>query len=200
MNLPPNFNIFKEYLHYLQIISLKDYIKFYYLSINPNQTDWFYNDHYRRYYSTKRTPGDNPEFFSLIDLKYTTKFEETIKLTEEYVYNLLANVTQDQIKTALIYIEMKAPLKDWRYLTIQSKSGVEFTVLRKNFKRYCQFYEDFKEFSDKLGSTLILSIDFDQNVGNLVAKTINSKEFVKPVDFELMIKYIDLLRYLGVNF
>ena len=202
MNLLSNFNKFKEYFQYLGIISLADFIKFYYISVDLDQVGW---KNCGRYYCSNKWLGhcsQSIDFEKYIFTCFKTGERIDYELTEEFMFEQLADLTQEDIKRGLVSSEIQGRLDEFRYLTIKSKySGIEFNVLRNKFKKYCAFYQTYLEFSkEKLPDILVIHVDFDQNTANLVAETINRGKFDKPKDFDMLVKYIDLLRYLQVDF
>jgi hypothetical protein len=202
MNLPPNFQPFKEYFEYLNATSLKSLIIFYYIRVNVDNIEYIKDCdsyHSKQYIGGNYIERIYLKTFEHVSFRSGTKV--VTKITEEYLYNLLAVLTEEQIKLGFANLRVTNPLR-CNYLTIKSKYGnAQFKVLRSDFKKYCGLYEAIKEFdkSYKLDKILILECNFDQPTAKLVAKTISTGEFNKPRDFEQAIKYIDLLKYLLIN-
>jgi hypothetical protein len=195
MEIPNNLKPYKDYLDYLNVKTLEDFIRFYYISLNINKYKWVYRVKFDDY-----TVRIENRVVTIIDFNKRILIDidgKLIRLTEDYIYNLLVKMNDDQIKIALSNFGLKLKMKECRYLEVKSKyNDNSFKVLRSKFKKYCEFcYASEVD----IGDILIINIKFSQNIGNLVAQSINEGKMLK-VDFDQLIEYIDLMKYLLIEF
>lgn len=201
-NLPPNFDFIKDYLEFMKMPTLRSMMVFYYIRVNLDNIDWNYTKYSEQYHS-KTYINNNSERLLLTEfehISYNSGTKVTTKITEELLYVKLATLTKEQIKIGFSnskYIDKRVARND--YLTILNKyNEAKFTILRSDFKKYCGFYQEIKQFG-KLSNTLVLNLEFDQLTADLVAVVLTKGIFNKSLEFEQTINTINLLKYLLVN-
>lgn len=196
MNLPNNL---KDLFDYFNIKSVKDFTKFYFFDVNPGKNDWRYVVECDIYVTTQVIGTNYKKFvdfgtmtFNPIDYK-----PDRINLNNETVNQLISTLTETDLEKGFSKIQ-QVQLKDYYNLEIKNKyNSNSFKVSKSKFKQYSEFYYSSEQ---KITGTLILCIEFDQDIGDLVAKSINEGKLFKPTKLDKLIKYIDLMRYLLIDF
>lgn len=174
MNLSSNFNKYKPIIEYYQntghkLLNNFDILTKFYDVIEPLNNQMYYR-------------AETSEFYIMENYQW-------LIITEEIIYNKLAQLTDEQIESLLVYIEK---------IVISNKfNNNKIIVSHIQFQKYCNYYHDAcKDFDI---TEFNIDIEFDLETAECISKTINQGKIFQPKTFNLLTQYIKVIGLLGIE-